>query len=272
MNRCMSMLRAAAFGLACLGLIAVSSSGAYGQAISGDLVGTVVDSSGAAVAGATVNATNLATGVVTNTATNGTGGYHLENLPVGNYRITVTAGGFRPIVQQVEVVLNKTGTLNATLTPGATSETIEVSGVAAVIDTTTAQLQSTYNDRLSQDLGIAAAGGTGAGVLNLSLLSPGVAQSSAMGAGSGPSVGGQRPYNNNFTVEGVDNNNKGVTGYLIVVPNDAVESFTLLQNQFSAEFGHSSGGQFNTVIKSGTNSFHGIAVRIFQESQPERGG
>ena len=127
---------------------------------------------------------------------------------------------------------------DATLTPGATSETIEVSGVAAVIDTTTAQLQSTYNDRLSQDLGIASAGGLGAGVLNLSLLSPGVSQASSLGTGSGPSVGGQRPYNNNFTVEGVDNNNKTVTGYLIVVPNDAVESFTLLQNQFGSEFGH----------------------------------
>ena len=93
------MLKAAAFGLALLGLIAVTASGAFAQAISGALVGTVVDSSGAAVAGASVNATNLGTGTTINTATNGTGGYHLENLPVGTYRITVTASGFRPIVQ-----------------------------------------------------------------------------------------------------------------------------------------------------------------------------
>jgi Carboxypeptidase regulatory-like domain len=264
MNRYVSMLKTIVFGFALLGLIAVSSRAAYGQAISGALVGTVVDSSGAAVAGASVSATNIATGAVTTTTTGGTGAYHLENFPVGSYRIAVAASGFRPVAQQVDIILNQTGTLNVTLTPGATSETIEVSGTAAVIDTTTAQLQSTYNDRLSQDLGIASAGGTGAGVLNLSLLSPGVTQSSAMGAGSGPSVGGQRPYNNNFTVEGVDNNNKGVTGYLIVVPNDAVESFTLLQNQFSAEFGHSSGGQFNTVIKSGTNSFHGMLYEYFR--------
>src|SRR6476646_1547876 len=143
MNRYVSMLKAAAAcGLTLLALLAVSSSAAYGQAISGDLVGTVVDSSGAAVATATVNATNLATGVATNTTTNGTGGYHLENLLVGSYRIMVRAEGFRPVVQQVDIVLNKTGTLNVTLTPGATSETIEVSGVAAIIDTTTAQLQS----------------------------------------------------------------------------------------------------------------------------------
>ncbi len=264
MNRYISMLRATAIGLALLGLIAVSASGAYAQAISGALVGTVVDSSGAAVASASVNCTNLGTGTTITTATNGTGGYHLENLPVGTYRITVMASGFRPIVQQVDVVLNKTGTLNATLTPGATSETIEVSGVAATIDTSSAQIQTNYDTRFSQDLGITSTGGTGAGVLNLSLLSPGVSQSSSLGLGAGPSVGGQRPYNNNFTVEGVDNNNKAVTGNLITVPNDAVENFSLLANQFDTEFGHSSGGQFNTTIRSGTNAFHGSLYEYFR--------
>jgi len=70
-------------------------------------------------------------------------------------------------------------------------------------------------------------------------------------------VGGQRPRNNNFTVEGVDNNRKDVTGPTVNVPNDAVAEFTVLQNQFSAEFGHSSGGQFNTVLRGGTNQMHG---------------
>ena len=77
-------------------------------------------------------------------------------------------------------------------------------------------------------------------------------------------MGGQRPYNNNFTVEGVDNNNKAVTGNLITVPNDAVENFTLLANQFDTEFGHSSGGQFNTTIRSGTNAFHGSLYEYFR--------
>ena len=77
-------------------------------------------------------------------------------------------------------------------------------------------------------------------------------------------MGGQRPYNNNFTVEGVDNNNKAVTGNLITVPNDAVENFTLLANQYDTEFGHSSGGQFNTTIRSGTNTFHGSLYEYFR--------
>src|SRR4029077_16432640 len=185
-------------------------------------------------------------------------------LPVGTYRIVVKTTGFKTAVQQVDGVLNQTGTLNFTLALGSTSETIEVSGVAATIDTSSAQIQTNYDARFSQDLGITSAGGTGAGVLNLSLLSPGVTQSSSLGLGAGPSVGGQRPYNNNFTVEGVDNNNKAVTGNLITVPNDAVENFTLLANQFDTEFGHSSGGQFNTTIRSGTNGFHGSLYEYFR--------
>jgi hypothetical protein len=264
MNRRVSMFGPIALGLALFLLVMLASNQAYGQAISGNLVGTVIDSSSAVVPNASVGATKLDTGVTSTTITGNTGGYRFENLPVGTYRITVSSRGFKTAIQQVDVALNQTGTLNVTLAPGAASETIEVSGVAATIDTTSAQMQSNYNERFSQDLGISSAGGTGAGVLNLSLLSPGVAQASGVGIGVGPSVGGQRPYNNNFTVEGVDNNNKSVTGNLITVPNDAVENFTLLSNQFNTEFGHSSGGQFNTTIKSGSNTFHGSLYEYFR--------
>ena len=259
-----SKLRIFALVLALVSLIALGSGPVYGQAISGGLVGTVIDSSSAVVTSASVEATNVGTGATTTTKTSATGWYRFENLPVGTYRVAVKASGFRTVLQQVDVVLNQTGTLNVTLSPGATSETIEVSGVANTIDTTSAQIASTYGDRFSQDLGITSAGGTGAGVLNLSLLGAGVSQTSSLGLGVGPSVGGQRPRNNNFTVEGVDNNNKTVTGALISIPNDAVENFTLLSNQFNSEFGHSSGGQFNTTIKSGTNTFHGSVYEYFR--------
>jgi hypothetical protein len=105
---------------------------------------------------------------------------------------------------------------------------------------------------------------SGSGVLNLALYTSGVSTSGAIGAGTGPSVGGQRPRNNNFTIEGIDNNDKSVTGPLASIPNDAVAEFSILQNQFSAEYGHSSGGQFNQVIKSGTNQFHGAAYEYMR--------
>ncbi len=237
---------------------------AFGQAISGNLVGTVTDPTGAVVANAEVTATNVGTSASAVTHSNSTGEYRFDNLPVGTYRITVKAAGFRTFVEQADVVLNKTGTRNASMIPGAASETVEVSGAAPAIDTTTAQLESTFDPQYSQDLGLTSAGGAGAGVLNLSLLTPGVTNGSSMGDGVGPSVGGQRPRDNNFTVEGVDNNNKTVTGALITVPPEAVENFTLLSNQFNSEFGHSSGGQFNTTVKTGTNSFHGSVYEYFR--------
>lgn len=256
--------RLLAFVFALFGLLALSAGVAYGQAIDGNIVGTVVDSQGAAVVGAEVSITNIGTGAVASMNTSNTGDYHFDHLPVGTYRITAKMTGFKMISAQVDVLLNKTGTRNLTLTPGAATETVEVTGAPPLIDTTTAQLGSNYDTLYSQELGIASAGGLGAGVLNLSLLSPGVTNANAMGAGSGPSVGGQRPRDNNFTIEGVDNNSKSVTGPLVTIPNDAVEGFTMLSNQFNSEFGHSSGGQFNTTVRTGSNSFHGSVYEYFR--------
>jgi len=189
MNRAGFAVRTLVFGIVLLSLVNLS----FGQAISGNMVGTVVDSSGAAVANAEVTATNIATGLSITNRTNNTGEYRFDNLPIGNYKFTVKASGFRTTTELAEIVLNRTGTVNVRLAPGAVAETVEVSGEAPTIDTTTAQLQSSYDSRMSQDLGVTSAGGLGAGILNLSLLSPGVTNASAMGMGEGPSVGGQRP-------------------------------------------------------------------------------
>ncbi len=230
------------------------------QVISGDLVGTVLDKSGAVVPGARVEATKTDTGAKYETKANESGEYRLNNLPIGVYSVSASTANFATTtINGFKIELNKTSTLLITLEVKGAVTSIEVSGAAAALDTTTSQLQSTFESKDISDSAIASTGGTGSGVLNLSLLAAGVGTSGGVGVGSGPSVGGQRPRNNNFTIEGVDNNNKGITGPLVNVPNDAVAEFSLLQNQFSPEFGHSSGGQFNTVVKSGTNSFHGLA-------------
>ena len=264
MKRGVRYFKSLSFVSVLFSLLALCVGIAFGQAISGNLVGTVSDPSSAVVSNAEVTATNVGTGAAATASTGATGEYRFDNLPVGTYKITVKAQGFRTVVEQTDVELNKTGTRNIRVTPGAATETVEVTGAAPTIDTTTAQLQSTFDPQYSQDLGLTSAGGAGAGVLNLSLLTPGVTNGSAMGDGVGPSVGGQRPRDNNFTVEGVDNNNKSVTGALITVPPEAVENFTLLSNQFNSEFGHSSGGQFNTTVKSGTNRFHGSVYEYFR--------
>jgi hypothetical protein len=238
-----------------LGLVAVDQVSA--QIISGDLVGTILDKTGAVVPGASVEALNVATGAKYVTKASDLGEYRISNLPVGTYNVSASSPSFATtVINGFNVELNKTSSLAITLDIKGAVTTVEVSGVAPSLDTTTAQLSSTFEDKQLADLPSAS---SGSGVLNLSLLGSGVATSGGVGVGSGPSVGGQRPRNNNFMIEGVDNNSKSVTGPLVFIPNDAVAEFSILQNQFSPEFGHSSGGQFNTVIKSGTNSYHGLA-------------
>ncbi len=236
---------------------------AFGQASDGNILGSVLDASGAAVPNANVELKNDSTGVKAEVKTDASGSYRFGSVLVGDYTITVTAPGFTvQALKGIHVELNKTTTANMNLAVGAVSSTVEVTEAAALLDTTTAQVSNTYERRLSADLPMAA--NPNGGIYNLALIGAGVASSGGVGVGTGPSVGGQRPRNNNFTIEGVDNNNKSVTGPVIYIPNDAVAEFTVLQNQFSAEFGHSSGGQFNAIVKSGTNSIHGSLYEYLQ--------
>src|SRR5215472_7079776 len=199
------------YGFAFVLIIAMvlSATLVFGQAIDGNVVGTVTDASGAAVVGAEVTATNVATNVSATGKSNGSGEYRFDHLLNGTYRISVKMTGFKTITEQVEVEVNKTSTRNIALQPGAAAETVEVSGTPPALDTTTAQIQATYEVKETQDLPTAS---TGLGVLNLSLLQAGVGSTGGLGAGTGPSVGGQRPRNNNFMIEAIDNNDKTVTG------------------------------------------------------------
>jgi hypothetical protein len=237
-------------------LSTLAFSSAFGQATDGNITGTVLDPSGAAVQGASVIAQNIGTGIKTAAKTGPNGIYRIDNLLVGTYSVTTSAPGFTTTtIDHVEVELNKITTLNLKLQVGNVSTVVEISEVAASIDTTTAQISNSYTGQMARELPVSA--NPTQGILNLSLLGAGVSSAGGVGIGTGPSIGGQRPRNNSFNIEGIDNNRKDVTGPVVSVPNDAVTEFTLLQNQFSAEYGHSSGGQFNTVLDSGTNKIHG---------------
>jgi len=241
--------------LTLIAIIAWSTLATFAQSISGNLTGTVYDPSGATVPNVKITVRNEATGLETSTVSTSAGQYSIPNLPAGNYTITANASGFaQRQTKGVQVTLNQTVTSNIQLEVGTATQTVEVTSAAATIDTTTAQVQNTFGEQQLSELPTAS---SGSGVINLSLLNAGVASSGGVGLGTGPSVGGQRPRDNNFTIEGIDNNNDSVTGPVVNVPNDAVQEFTVLQNQFTSEFGHSTGGQFNQVVRSGTNEFHG---------------
>lgn len=242
------------------GLVLFSAT-AFSQATTGDISGTVVDTTNSVVANVKVVATRGDTNQSFTTTTNSSGEFRFGDLPVGNYTLTATAKGFKAtVLKDFPVELNKTASARMQMEVGEVNVTVEVVSAAPTIDTTTSQLGTTFDTKLQDYPDVA----TGSGVLNLSLLQPGVASSGGLGAGSGPSIGGQRPRNNNFTIDGVDDNDKSVTGPSLVVPNDAVQEFTILENVFSPEFGHSNGGQFNQVVKSGTNSFHGLVYEYLE--------
>jgi len=231
------------------------------QVASGDLVGAIVDSSGGAVANAAIEATHNSTGVHSAARSGSDGSYRFTDLPVGDYTLTVTATGFTTAsVKDVTVAASKVATVNVTLQVGQMATSVDVIA-AASIDTTTPTIGTTFDTRESVDLPVSS---IGLGALNLSLLTAGVASNGGLQIGTGPAVGGMRPRSNNFTVDGADNNNRANTGALVTVPNDATLEFTLLQNQFGAEFGHGSGGQFNVIVKSGGNDLHGSLYEYLQ--------
>jgi hypothetical protein len=248
-------------------VMAMFVSVSFAQTTSGDLVGTVKDPSGAIIPNAKVTVTNEATGVIVSITAGSGGEFRASNLLPGKYDLAVSSPGFQTYtLRGLTVELNKTSTTNATLTIGSSNTVVEVAAEAGVaLDTTSTNMTQIFGNVELTDLPSTSSGGsTGFGVLNASLLSPGVASAGGIGIGIGPSIGGQRPRNNNFTIEGIDNNDKAVTGPLLYLPNDSVQSFTLITNQFSPEFGHSSGGQFNSDVVSGTNKFHGRVYEYFQ--------
>ena len=234
----------------------------HAQATDGNLLGTVNDPSGAGIPGAAIEITNTATGVKATTTSGGDGTYRFNNVPAGAYDVKVSRTGFSTTnLRGVTVSLNQTATQNASLAMGDVSTVVDVTETAVVIDTTTAQVGSTFGEREAVDT---PSTGLPTGVLNLSLLGAGVASSGGIGLGDGPSVGGQRPRNNSFSVDGVNNDRRDVTGHNTNIPNEAVAEFSMLLNQFSAEFGGGTGGQFNTVVRSGGNQIHGALFEYLQ--------
>src|SRR5215472_12591383 len=128
-----------------LGLALALPAAVLGQAISGDIVGVVRDSTGAVVANATVDATNLATGYKTSTVTNSSGEFHFVNLPAAHYSLQVVSGSLKGGYADIAVELNKTVTANITTTVAGAATTVEVSEQATTVNTTSAQIETTFS-------------------------------------------------------------------------------------------------------------------------------
>ena len=236
--------------------VLVLCNSALAQRTTGSLRGQVLDPQGAAVANAKVTVTNENTGVVQTTQTTSAGTWSLPSILPGKYTVSVEGAGFKGLVKKdVTVMADQENVADAQLQLGVASETIEVTAGTEQVQTTSSSLNNNFDSQ--QLLNLPVVGGALASPLNLAILAPNVVAQPGGVTGVGGSVGGTRPRDNNFTVDGVDDNNLGVTGPNSTVIQDAVSEFTLQTNQFSAEYGHSAGGQFNLVTKTGTNLWHG---------------
>jgi Carboxypeptidase regulatory-like domain/TonB dependent receptor len=238
-------------------VLALLSISAHAQRLDGTLRGTVEDPTGAVVSEATVTATNLSTGLKQSALTTSAGTYVFPNLPTGMYAIEVEAptSGFSKYTRKdVEVLPNQVITANARLAVAAQGTIVEVVSGSELVQTTTSQISHDFGSRAVTDL---PSPGLGGGPLNLALLAPNTTTQGAGVLGEGGSIGGARPRLNSFNIDGVDDNRVDVTGHTSEVIPEAVADFNLVTNMFSAEMGHSAGGQFNIVTKSGTNDWHG---------------
>ncbi len=241
-------------------LMTLLSITANAQRITGTLRGLVNDQNGAAVTGAKITATNQQTGVAEHTTTTSSGSYEFPSLLPGPYTVSAKSQGFRESVTKgINVSANSVTDSSIVLSVGAASETVEVNAGVAEVQTTT----STINNDFSPNEVLDIPSGNGS-PLQLAVFAPNTTAQQGGISGVGGSVGGQRPDTNSFNVDGVDDNNIGVTGNNTNVIQDAVSGFNLITNQFSAEYANAASGQFNIVTKSGTNNWHGSAEYYLQ--------
>jgi hypothetical protein len=231
-----------------------------GQTFRGAINGTVTDPSGAVVPGATVRAVDNATGLAHVTQTTNNGQFAFQDLPLGGYKVTVAASGFKAVtVDNVAVTAGAIYTLPVKLLLGQETTSIEVSAAALTVDTATPMQTMTIPSTVVQNLPL-----NGRDFTQLISVEPGFGGYNVGGFGS---LNGTRPNQMNWQIDGVDNNDfwhnipavnqGGVSGIAgIILPIDSIDEFSA-QTHSGAEAGRNAGGTVNLVIKSGGNSLHG---------------
>jgi hypothetical protein len=248
------------------------------QVSTGTIAGTVKDSAGAVTPGATVTITNTGTGIVTTSVTNDVGFYTVPNLQTGGYSVSITAAGFAEEIQQnIQLNVGAEQEINFTLKVGAVSEKVVVTTTPPNIDLVTSTTMPVVGERTIVELPL-----NGRDWTQLANLQPGVAavrtqpavavsnQRANRGLGNQLTVGGARPQQNNYRVDGISINDYsnggpgGVIGSNLGV--DAIQEFSVVTSNATADYGKSAGGVINSVTRAGTNQFHGGAYEFLRNS------
>jgi hypothetical protein len=240
------------------------------QSTTGSIAGVVTDPSGAVIPNATVVATDLGTSIETRTTVDQGGNYVITPLPIGLYSIEVAATGFKSFIATgIKVNVQDRLRINATLQLGRAADTIEVQSAAPLLETDTSTLGQVVDSQRIVDLPLNGRFFTRLAVLTVGTVpTPSGARDENTG---GFSANGVRPYQNNFILDGVDNNSLSEdlvsqASFVVGPPPDAIAEFKVETNAMSAEYGRSGGAVLNVNIKSGTNSLHGTAYEFLRNS------
>ncbi|HEX8874519.1 MAG TPA: carboxypeptidase regulatory-like domain-containing protein, partial [Nitrosospira sp.] len=233
----------------------------YAQKITGTISGVVTDPSGAVLPGATVQITNVATGLIRNVVTNDMGEYIAPDLLNGVYKIVVKQANFKEaVVHNVELHVASTALVNVTLQLGNTTEQVTVEANTIQVQTDSAQLGEVVQGGQVRDLPL-----NGRNFVQLTQMQPGVSSAQTFDAvgkglkgGVDFAVNGNSMANNLFLVDGANNNDVGSNRTILVYPSiDSIAEFKMLRNAYGPEYGQASGAVVNIVTKSGTNAWHG---------------
>ncbi len=253
----------------------------FGQFETSEVLGTVHDASGAAMANATVTLTNQDTGIESKAATNDDGNYDFFNVKFGRYTITVEKTGFSKFTTtDVLVDVNARQRVDATMQVGVVSEAVEVTGAAAVLETDSSEHSQVIGSLAATELPL-----NGRDYADLALLSTNTIKSpmafsfSASGTPREGSfnVNGMRSTYNNFLLDGLDNNaygtsNQGYSAQVVQPSPDAIAEFKVITSNYSAEYGRVGGAVVNAVMKSGGNQLHGDAYEFLRNTDLNAGG
>jgi Carboxypeptidase regulatory-like domain len=249
-------------GLCALCLLFSPSRSAAQQAAA-QLSGTIKDPSGAVVEGAKVTLTSTGTGIVRTATSDKDGDFLFTLVPIGAYQVTVEQSGFDKYVRKgITLQINQNAHLDVVLRVGTTNQVVEVTGDVTQVDTVSATLGKVETTQRILDLPLVERDTMQLGLLQAGVMAP----DQDDGSGNPFSVSGQRSESMTFLIDGADNNDF-LGNNIVVNPNpDAVQEFKILTNNYTAEYGRTSGGIVNQVIKSGTNNFHGSLFEFFRNN------
>jgi len=242
---------------------------AWTQVSTGTISGVVRDGTGAVVPGAMVRVINIEIGIARTLSTDAQGRYTAPNLNVGNYEVQAEASGFRVEIRRgIQLTVGRQAVVDFALQVGSVTESVEVTGEAPLVETTTSSLSNLVDDRTMRDLPL-----NGRSYDQLALLQTGVvaytlgtSRGFGYGAGTRMSVAGGRSYSNAFLLDGTDINDHanstpgGAAGTNLGL--DAIREFKIVTNSFAAEYGRATGAVVSAVTKTGTNQFHGSAFEF----------